>query len=995
MKKGMKLLRNMIIGLLVVICAVAAVVVVITVFGDGNEATMERRPVERVRATGVVHEAEDSLNLQTSLQRRLGESYWRYYPSIPDEAMPGDIVNISVPALGFVAWEAESLYSEVKIMDEISTADFIRASFVVPEEAFAVRALYTDTFDSGEGVFIFNYEAIEEGQAEIRPDATETVYLRYGMFENDYRDFITFGGIGNLEQFDFRVEDFYAFIGDAAGVGAHIHGLSARPGPVLDGSGRGVIVEGFPSGQVHDYPLPPDAPPRVVTIFTFDVVMSWAIEEEVEPERPNMISNPNFDPDLPVGPGNPEQIQDGTIPAVRELVVNDRATRRVQFTILPQPIIRPRIMQDGMVGVQYGGTEAHGTRIGVDVLDLLNPNFPDPPVDLDSDDPFERAGLIWRWGIIHDTDYYWPNPPKITDGNPQADILIRPNPLTPNIIPPTSPGIIPFTLELLAFAPHPEQNPTILRHIGTVRQSFEITILPRPEFVTGSTGLAHTMDATLRFTPELMEENGVPMLDSSGHPIVIQYNEPHTRLLVDDNDVPILNAGGDFVWLGHSLATPENQQGHTYQQTIRAKGFHQNIDWNWSYDTLPAGLQFDRSPGSFNPVFMGAEGTGGFGEDIFGINGTPRTFGTKTFTVTYDSMNDDNLNVRVEIPRTFTLIIWPRTYLHINMGAFQRGFVRQMGENGIADNFNENIDSEARMYMHRHAVMPGNLGMISFDVGSFVRWEHEFSATQHSNLPPIGGPSSARPTTAAANWQQQTGHFRTPTHNHMVMRMPVTTTTQNNVATYDPDNHFTEVFIRGFTGIEEPYITLEQGHGEVGRTFDRSLQIRAQDIGVVGGTPPDNRPIFWEIISHPEIEYPDHGCGINLSIDPDAGRTSTLTEVPTRAGIYTFTIGVNLRGTMRIDRTFSVIVNPRPDVMLGDVNNDRVVNLADFMLLARAVRYNDMSYIVNFDNANVVRDFTPNGDHNINRADVDRLAEFFANTRALPEPPDLNELLGD
>jgi len=101
-------------------------------------------------------------------------------------------------------------------------------------------------------------------------------------------------------------------------------------------------------------------------------------------------------------------------------------------------------------------------------------------------------------------------------------------------------------------------------------------------------------------------------------------------------------------------------------------------------------------------------------------------------------------------------------------------------------------------------------------------------------------------------------------------------------------------------------------------------------------------------------------------------RTTSITGDLTQAfpGTYDFTVGLTLRGTMRIDRRFRIIVNSPPGIIWGDVDGDGVVTLADLILLAQHLE--DPRIPINEPAADL------NQDGSITTADLRILRRFFA-----------------
>ena len=532
MNKGMKLLRNIMLGALLLICAAVVVVIVMAVNGDEGNGERVRVPREPI-AEPVVHEAEDSLIRHSGLQRAQNDEFWTYLPFIPDDAVPGDIVMLSVPAEGFVSWEAD-----VEILGEPSTANFVRASFVLPEGDFTVAALYEDTPNESEGVFLFNYDGMDHGDEARRwvprhldcdsavcqfyPECSQPLTLHYAMFGNAYDERIVLSGFPS----DSRLSSNFEIVGGPADLGLTIH---------YDTAGQQFIFGGTPRVRTEDAAGNPiysvDHPDRVVASFTITVQYDW-IEHYTDDD------------------GNPATRPHTTI-------VNTPVT----IVILPRPIIEDWTMPDGMVGVDYGNDEdhpdndrqnTHYTRINVD---FDSAQFPPPPSHPEIP-AIAFDGLHWEFRALHDgpaSSIFEPFAPM--RDNPFADIRLRERPAA---------GMteIHFTLEARAYAPHPGlgterfclEHARIDEHadcdpgictivdssrfqtaifIGSVSRSFTINILPRPYFTTGNEDILHAMDARMSFEPTNMRNpQGQVIVDAVGNEILFA-NEPNTILYRD------------------------------------------------------------------------------------------------------------------------------------------------------------------------------------------------------------------------------------------------------------------------------------------------------------------------------------------------------------------------------------------------------------------------------------------------------------------------------
>jgi hypothetical protein len=980
--------------------------------------------------------------------------------------MPGDTVNISVPAIGFVAWESDSDFADVEFVDGLSTADFIRTSFVVPEEPFFFFFLYDEFADITEGAFIFNYEAIEDGQVPVRRcrdatclvqnctdpahqfigfvhvDATCTVVnctnpnhlaepvadpivLNWGMIGNRYDDFIQLHGFPGATPGEagvtISVSNFEARqAGDTIFLPGELYFPHQRPinpdtgepdgvmPPLerviqVDHSTQRIIVGGTPDRI--DLPVYVPFPNRVVE-FSFRVTITFP---QVMETRIRQV--PGLVPGLVPDPDNVGEFIDGMVPGMvdeeYEVNITPRPILRiVEFHVLPRPEIErtlpgqieltdPIVLPVGMVDVSYGNYEqsvpawtppagntqmsgwtqnTHFTRINVNVLD--RPNFPpNPPAPQDPDNPTDAeriAGLHWNWEIdIIEIDGDFGSsgarlegilPDGIVGSHPFIDIMISPD--SPTVFPtraPDEPATIRFRLRLQALAPHPGTGVAVPMPIGEVSREFIITILPRPQFglnidgefapstVTGITPIAHAMDGRMADPlVEPIETNYSQSIIARGFPYGTDWSFSYSTIEQQNPTAP------------PGFPPIVNPPDHATDPGA----------WGPSLDfTHPAGLDFNPpfAPGSGGSVGLISAGMNSAGIELgtahFTLSGIPQTYGRYLIAVEVDSLGyADNPNIQTRVRVIYELIIWQRTYLHIDtgVGAGLAGYVRRIDADGTEEISSANIEATANvpLYINRRAVMPGTMGMISARSRDFVRWEHNpyppNGASQPSNIPPIGGVPGTNPS--RPDHTPFTGHWRTDSHNYMVMRMPTPLNADGtfNPYTTSPPN----VFIRALQR-DEPFIDIEMRNGRVGNpAFMRGMDL------FNSGEPDDFRPFRWVLVSPPP-------AGLGHSLIGTTDTAAILRENPTIAGAYTFTVGVYLQGSMRIDRTATILIDEPYGTRLGDVNDDGLVDYRDIILLQRVIRGEATLNERQFDNANINRDGT------VNVVDLEILLEVF------------------
>ncbi|MCL2217752.1 MAG: dockerin type I repeat-containing protein [Defluviitaleaceae bacterium] len=1003
----MKLLRNTLIGLLAVICVAATAVTLMTVFGD-DSATLERRPPDRTQgealSTGNVFEVvSDPLVWQDSVYAPEEGEAWRFFPEIPLGVQPGDTVILNIPSSGFLTWEFS--LPDLEFSDEPSNADYVRASFVVPEEPVAVWALYEY---NPHGVESISNNLVEHGGLPIGPDVplivsipitrqTTNVQLSFGMWGNRYEDRLYL--IDDPDNFGFTAPDvsaasplFDAFMG-GGGPGGHgpgHHGLRftnlGRNISVAtfwnEHEERNTTIEPFDWGEIGVGEPGLGDLPDFVTTFTFPIDISWTEDEgryEPNPDYPAWLDEYETIPD----PNVPDEIW------VENPLRRVRQTVNATLVVLPLPIInegsfrdagnvtiRPaaRPMLDGMQGVHYGGstrqmldsndepmydtlgnpilewvTDGHFTSVGVyipawDDNPATNPwpnlagVFPETGL------PDPNSGLTWVFSVrtsmsgaagAAPVDQRFVPPERVADARPTFDVILRnlpteydttngiDQPLTPtagnNTAGTFGVGRVTFVLRLAAFVPHPERATVPagmpVRPIGFIEREFHLDILPRPQFgLSAGEGIIN-LDATAL---------GHMMADQT-----LGSDEPAEDLaMVRDTiwatGLPASADGGYTMWrFTYDFEKPRagsdgGPQRLFPDQTATGSGFTSN---------LPPGLNLTyltQANGSLDVMLGRAK------FDLTGVP-TPDTFGRFTVGVEVDSFLEPNKNIRTYERAEFELIIWPRTYMHLNtVPTGMGGHVRRVDANGVPEQTTEFVQSPANSsrFELTRAVMPGTMGIISAQDTNFVRWEFQPIEQLATNLNlEIGG--TVGTNAGAPGHTQYTGHLRTAEHNFMTMRMPV----PMNGNSYDPYFHVSnnaptigaDVLIRGVRSTP-PSIIFAGEPGRVDLPDPRGFQI------VNGGEAGDQRPFRWVILPGNE---PDAGLGLTFAGSNAVGGLVFINPtMPTRPGEpYEFTLSAFLQGTMRIDFPLSIAVTGRPG--RGDINLDGRIDYWDLILLAR------------------------------------------------------------
>ncbi|MCL2222202.1 MAG: hypothetical protein FWB92_07740, partial [Oscillospiraceae bacterium] len=423
MGKGMKIIKKFMIGMLAVLVLAGTAVTLLYIYGDNGEAP-ERTPRVETRATGdgnVFDVVTDPVIWLNSRSVREEGQTWHFFPNLPDAARSGDIINLNVPADGFLAWESDS---DIVFTDEPSDSGLVRGSFVVPEGDFSVWALHEFIPQERESIFLINPDIIEHGQAElgrehddvtfpscppgcqihehfinVLPGADDrpanTLVLNWGMFGNEYGDVITLHGFPNLPHTNLTVtthewihtRSFY-FEGSTSvpQAGPGFHGMTLSPVTGV-GDQRQVRIGGTPGPPDFDPEFAVDMGlddfPQVVTVFNFDIIVNWT--DRVMIDDPDWVRPPMQNPLDPDGP----QIPDPDIPHPQIPTYPTRTlVQAVQFTVLPLP----RLAQGMKVTQVYD--EYGVARNVVELPDGMDSAFYGgrPTFDADGNEVFDSNG---------------------------------------------------------------------------------------------------------------------------------------------------------------------------------------------------------------------------------------------------------------------------------------------------------------------------------------------------------------------------------------------------------------------------------------------------------------------------------------------------------------------------------------------------------------------------------------------------------------------------
>jgi hypothetical protein len=434
-----------------------------------------------------------------------------------------------------------------------------------------------------------------------------------------------------------------------------------------------------------------------------------------------------------------------------------------------------------------------------------------------------------------------------------------------------------------------------------------------------------------------------------------------------------------------------------YNEQIRMAGFPAGTRWTWRLATgagagaLPPGLNTRPVLPVDNLIPMPGAGGTTYSHNL-DLHGIPayNAGGDHRFTLELECIDPINENIDgAKITQVFEVKIWPRTYLYAaGIGATGRFYVRRdddiRGEPTWADLNTGNPLTELAPWEGRRAVMPGNRAIISTNSGgAFVLWEvsHPFDAngvttstvyTAGTNrfvaLGGIGGPDSG-PSGVRTGYGIHAGQ-----HAYVLVNMPNTSTT----GIYDGN-----VYLRAAQlGVGRPDITgspdsrhaLRQG--TVGTPYDATIAIHRDDVGGgpgMGGARPGE--IWWQIIPG-SGELPG-----GLDIEPFAATRAEIAGTPTVEGLFNFSVSMTLPGSMRIERDFSIFINPWDG--MGDVFEDGTVDLRDLVMLIRW--QDDESLPINMRNARLSTN--GEGNHRPGSADIRLLARYFTSSEGSFRPP--------
>jgi len=970
MGKGMKIFRKFMIGMLATLVLVGGAVTLFYIFGDNDGVAPERNPRVRDVRGDALRESDAADGYDFSLVDEPGTDfrfwqrvssvsedtgYWQFYPIMPWNILPGETAVLSVSATNFRGWEVDTDFAHVELFDEHFDENNAFVSFIMPEDEVSIIALYSDeipyiNFDSQKEKIRAFSDIHEHGEAPVAassvivPELGVTIPMPHAILGQTY--FVEFGppaidvpeGARLVWQWNLPSPqlDGLIWVNYADGGGA-ITGVPETIGGPTDFR---VDIHRINAAGVDEGPVgifwfrltvwPPDHPPAIATTGLPDAMIGVPYDV--------LIETAFFPPGSVWALTTPNTPEEGLPPGL-SIWWNPADTSNWAIRGTP----REEAIPEGQP------SEFYSFEIGLHQINLDFIPWVIEPVPLST--------TVWRQPTIAPAPTTPITPPELFDGiaNTNRDYNVRLVATGDAVAARTGwtwhvlsgnlpPGVNPTHPEndAVSLAGHPTEagdftftlrfraNPTIL--VGWVDMTYTITIVEPPKF------------------------------------------SPETFTLPDGMD---------------SYRTePGEPEDRPYRATIRAERFpdvdsvnyapsRPPIEWNW---TIAGG---ELPPGNpdvpleerlhFRPLPTMNE--------MAEIYGMPRTDSSRPYNfeveITATSSNP-NINGAV-IARQFSIMMWERRFLNIEVvdPEARSLFVRRATVPGAPvdvdwDESGWTATAEANRYRFRRAVMPGTDGQIRVPLSGtgFVRWEVVESATAPSGnanrFVNIGGPDrySAVPGNPNAFVLIEMPSFRTENGNHV----PV-----------DGD-----VYIRGVDDARSPVWTQSTNPLEATVGDEDSIifvSIANPDVGR------GDRPMSWELIS-PEYTFPP-----GLDFDRGNSRTSFITSGaggPLIDDTFIFTLGINLPGSMRLERQFELVVNPIPGVLLGDVNGDGQRNLADLVMLQKFVR-EEISSLPNPDAGNIV---TPRGTRP-SGADLLTLARFFGrmdeSLTAPPPPPSTPE----
>jgi len=339
---------------------------------------------------------------------------------------------------------------------------------------------------------------------------------------------------------------------------------------------------------------------------------------------------------------------------------------------------------------------------------------------------------------------------------------------------------------------------------------------------------------------------------------------------------------------------------------IEAEGFPDGITavvWHKDDDViipdyitgLPLGLKYSPDP-----------------VGILNISGTT-TYETKADNYALDigfSIDHPNPNIDgAREDKEHNIIIWRRAYLSV--------ILEPRRANSTGGNVSRDPEGEGYRVFAR-AVIPGEEGQIRGNLSStgFVRWE----VTKPESLI---GPSFID-WGIGDNWALSApGGLEAWSWMKIEMPKPMT------AGVLDPTAAPINVEITGWDA-QRPAVSAILPNGTIGIDYrDIFIITNRTAQPTVIGADPARRGLYWETILRGDNAFPP-----GLYLDPQGGFIAGIPEEPSGA-TYDFHVGLTLPGTMRLTYGQYSIFIDQFRALLGDVDGNGTVNLADLLMLRR------------------------------------------------------------
>jgi len=995
MSKGMKILRACMVALLATLCVAVAVAVFMQ--GRGNDSGDAGRyiggaPFDEDDIEEPEEEPEEDRRFWQRVSRKREDTgLWVYYPLIPWDVQPGETAVLSVSAKGFKGWEVDSNFANIELFNESSDEEYVFISFIMPDEKVSIAALYENeiphiNFIKTNNMIMSAIDNIEHGSVPIMPLSDDSfvivpggnVRLRPDAMVDVWYDPIQIRPPANVHD---DLDDDNNPLLEWVFSGAHRPGLNGvagvgnlawltfwhSPGENVDGTVGGgffVSVDTPTVNGTFTFNLTimnkKTGFPESMSTITIFVARAGALPDIVTTDIPDAM----------VGVPYSVDIQTANLPS---LASNDSWVWLVEGD-LPDDF---DLYATG--DTTTGVLESKGT---------LGPTVAGGPHDFTL--TIYPASLIYDDVVANYSLQVWP---RLTI----APIAAPSVPTTPGGAVILLPGIAnvngvlkdyndgfnytPITAAGTALG-KPNANWSWIIENGDLPSGLSIiNIADAIVYITGTPTRADKFSFTLRYTA-----NTSVLIGWVEQEYYIEIYQPPSFITGADE----LPDGMEDKTLGDSSEPDEPIDW--YNTAIRADGFPAGTEWTWAVSgTQPAGtLHFspitppgiisDTTPSTgaatypFNTLYLGVPG--------------PNARGDYAITMTFECTDTSPNIIGATVERTFSLRIWPRTYLYATrVGAGGIAHIRRdddkdpdwnwMNPDGIRlDN------TEMAKYQGRRAVTPGTRAIVQIESGnSFVRWEvsPNFNAsgdiilpaayTNASRLASIGreDPNPTGPMSERSGWgiqNQQLGYA--------IIRMP----NSNNLFPAPLVVYNEHVYVSGQAlGAGRSIITTEMPltTGTVGTDYQTQMIANSADISRDGST----RGVVdlkWEI--SPPGALPD-----DLKILENVGARSAIEGVPAENtdGIFPFTVRLTLPGSMVIEKPFSITIRPWDG--LGDIDGSGFIDLRDLVLFVRW--FENPSIEINMRNARLAR---PNEIYTPGMADIRILARYLGSSLGSLDP---------